>query len=204
MVGQRAYDWMYRHWAPWDSVGVRSELRALLDSGEVSPQTHPRSIDLGCGTGANVVFLAEQGYDAYGVDFSEVALDKARRRAADAGVLEKATFVNGDLTAGAVAGLDGRFDLLTDFGTLDDLRPAGRRAMALLAAALARPGGVMLFWCFYKAAKDLPWMSFRGPSKVAPAVEPGEEQDLFGEHFDLRPGPDTGTDIARCFVMTRR
>lgn len=203
MVGQRAYDWMYRHFAPWDSVGVRGELRALLDEEAISPETHPRSIDLGCGTGANVVFLAERGHDAFGVDFSEVALDKARQRAADAGMLDRTRFVQGDLTHGPLPGIEGRFDLLTDFGTLDDLRPEGRRAMAAIAAGLARPGAIMLFWCFYAAKRDLPWMSFQGPSRVAPAIEPGEEQDLFGADFDIRPGPATGMDIARCFVMTR-
>ena len=29
-----AYDLMYRVWAPWDSVGVRDDLRGLLESGQ--------------------------------------------------------------------------------------------------------------------------------------------------------------------------
>jgi SAM-dependent methyltransferase len=70
MVGRRAYDLMYRWWAPWDAVGVRPELRHLLADVTVSPDTHPRAIDLGCGTGANVVYLAEQGFRPTGVDFS--------------------------------------------------------------------------------------------------------------------------------------
>jgi hypothetical protein len=45
---------MYRSWAPWDRVGVRPQLRRLVEAGEVTPGTHPRAIDLGCGTGANV------------------------------------------------------------------------------------------------------------------------------------------------------
>ena len=80
------YDWMYRVWAPWDAVGVRDDLRELLDSGRVTPHSHPRAVDLGCGTGANAVYLAEHGFEVVGVDFSPVALAKAEARAAEAGV----------------------------------------------------------------------------------------------------------------------
>ena len=119
------YDAMYRVWAPWDAVGVRDDLRSLLESGRVTATSHPRVVDLGCGTGANAVFLAEHGFQVVGVDFSPVALAKAEARAAKAGVACR--FVAGDLTAD-LSGLGGPFDLALDFGTLDDLgarRPPG-------------------------------------------------------------------------------
>lgn len=204
MVGRRLYDLMYRSWAPWDRVGVRDELRAFLDEGVVSPTRHPRAVDLGCGTGANVVFLAEQGFETWGVDFSRVALDQAEQRARTAGVSDRTHFLYGDLTGREIPGLPEPFDLLLDFGTLDDLDAEGRRAMANLAVRLSRPGSVMLFWCFYAAPEDLPLLSFHGPSRLAPAVQPGEEQRLFGDHFDIRHGPQPTTDNpAACFVMTR-
>jgi SAM-dependent methyltransferase len=37
-----------------------------------------RALDLACGEGRNAVWLAEQGWQVTGVDFSEVALEKAR------------------------------------------------------------------------------------------------------------------------------
>lgn len=204
MVGHRVYDLFYRFWAPWDGVGVRPELRAFLDAGEVTAVTHPRAIDLGCGTGANVVHLAEQGFDAHGVDFSQVALEAARRRAREAAVADRCRFVRADLTAGPLDELPGTFDLALDFGTLDDLPPHGRRTMAELAAALVRPGGKMLFWCFYARREDLPVISFHGPSRLASAVRPGEEEELFAEHFDIAPGPPVGADaLTACFVLTR-
>ncbi|MDX1657770.1 MAG: class I SAM-dependent methyltransferase [Nitriliruptorales bacterium] len=203
MVGSRAYDLMYRYWAPWDAVGVRTELREFLDDWDVSPRTHPRAIDLGCGTGANVVHLASEGYDAHGVDFSAVAIEKARARAREAQV--DATFVIGDLTADDIPGIDGAFDLLVDFGTLDDLASDGRREMAATVVRLSRPGSLFLFWCFYAARQDLPFISFHGPSRLAPAIEPGEERALFGDQFDIEDGPPVDPRIgARCFVMTRR
>jgi hypothetical protein len=99
MVGPFLYDAMYRWGAPWDGVGVREELLRLLDLGEVTPATHPEAIDLGCGTGANVVELARRGFAATGVDFSSVALRKARARADHAGVHVRTRFLEIDLTA---------------------------------------------------------------------------------------------------------
>ena len=44
------------------------------------------ALDVACGEGRNAVWLAEQGWRATGVDFSKVALEKARRLAAIRGV----------------------------------------------------------------------------------------------------------------------
>jgi SAM-dependent methyltransferase len=205
VVSARLYDAMYRRgWAPWDAVGVRDELRALLERGEVTPASHPRTIDLGCGTGANVVELADRGFEATGVDLSRVALEQAAERARAAGVAERCHFVHADLTAPAFTeAVPGPFDLVLDFGTLDDLRPAGRRAMAAHIARLARPGAVVLFWCFHARREDLPRISFHGPSRLAPALEPGEEQELFAQDFHIetfaRPHPHVA-----CFLLRRR
>jgi SAM-dependent methyltransferase len=45
-----------------------------------------RAIDLACGEGRNAIWLAEQGWQAVGVDFSEVGLQKARELASARGV----------------------------------------------------------------------------------------------------------------------
>lgn len=204
MVSPKVYDVMYRWWAPWDRVGFRPELRRLLDAGHVSPATHPRAIDLGCGTGANVVELAARGFDATGVDFSTVALGKARERAAATGVEDRCRFLEVDLTAPALpAEVGGSYDLVLDFGTLDDLRPAVRDRMAAHMADLTRPDGIVLFWCFHAWRSELPRVSFHGPSRMAPGLEPGEEQRLFGAAFEVelfaRPH-----QFAACFLLRRR
>lgn len=206
MVGSRAYDFMYRYWVPWDSVGVRDDLRWLLDSGRLDRTRGTRAVDLGCGTGANVVFLAEQGFEATGVDFSRVAIGKARERAAEAGVVDRCRFIEADLTADeGVHDLGGPYDLLIDFGTLDDLRPDGRRAMAATVRRLSRPGSLLLLWCFYARRDELPRISFHGPSRMAPGLEPGEETQLFGDVFDIETvhARRDGLPIA-CFLLSRR
>ena len=192
---------MYRYWAPWDRVGVRDDLVALLATGRVEPETHPRSIDLGCGTGANVVYLAQRGFQSFGVDFSPVALRKGAERARKAGVGERCVFARGDLTADAIPGVEGPFDLLIDFGTLDDLGRVGRRAMASTIVRLSRPGSLFLLWCFFSELADLPKFSVSGPSRLAPGIQAGEALELFGNAFEIepfsRPSPTTASFLLR-------
>jgi SAM-dependent methyltransferase len=201
MAGARLYDWLYRFWAPWDGIGVRDDLRSFLHERQVTPATHPRAIDLGCGTGANVVHLAERGFDAYGVDFSPVAIRKANERAAEAGVAP--TFVVGDLTADSIDGVEGPFDLLIDFGTLDDLRGEKRRAMASTITRLSRPGSLFLEYCFYGRAEDLPRISFRGTSRMS-HIAPGELEELFGADWEVAPFNEYPEWKIAVFVLTRR
>lgn len=87
------YEILYRYFrAPW-GMGPRDELVRLVENRSIQPG---RAIDLGCGTGANAIFLAQHGFEVTGVDFSEAAIEKARQRAEAAGV--QVNFVVDDLT----------------------------------------------------------------------------------------------------------
>jgi len=90
-VGRWAYDLMYRFGAPWEGAD-RVELRRLVQDGRCAPATlrrpgapAARAIDLGCGAGGVALELADAGFEVTGVDFSPVALRKARE-AAEQGV----------------------------------------------------------------------------------------------------------------------
>ncbi len=97
-----------------------------------------RALDLACGEGRNAVWLAEQGWAATGVDFSDVGLDKGRRLATDRGV--EVDWVCADATTWE-PGRDG-YDLVAVFYLQ---LPADQRgqAMAVAGRALA-PGGTLL------------------------------------------------------------
>ncbi|MBD8870718.1 class I SAM-dependent methyltransferase [Nocardioides donggukensis] len=58
----------------------RSLLRAAL------PAAPARIADLGCGTGTLTVLLAEEGHRVHGVDFAPAMVERARRKAQDAGL----------------------------------------------------------------------------------------------------------------------
>jgi len=196
------YDLLYRRGAPWEG-GPRSELVGLVDSGRLDSRTNPRAIDLGCGSGANSVLLAEHGFDVTGVDFSPVALGKARALASEHGVT--ATFVQGDLTASHIPGVDGPFDLLVDYGTLDDLKGARRDAMAATIIRLSKPGAIFLLWCFCAEPSDLPLISFNGPSRLSGALTEREIARMFEKSFSIErlPEPPRGSFFG-CFLLTKR
>jgi SAM-dependent methyltransferase len=200
MVKAWAYDLMYRFWAPWDSIGVRRTLRALVETAVIDPRSYPRTLDLGCGTGANVVYLAKQGFESHGVDFSEVAIRKAKRRAAEAGV--EVNLVVGDLTASSIEGIEGRYDFLLDFGTLDDLRGEAREKMAATITRLSRPGSKYLEYCFYGRTEELPWFSFSGTSRLS-HIAPGELEELYGGEWQVEMLTEDPEWRVATFLLTR-
>ncbi len=109
------YELGYRHWRmPWES-GPRSELVELVRTGRLEPC---RALDLGCGSGANAVFLAEHGFEVTGVDFAAAALDKADRLAKAAGV--DVVWVKDDLTK--LRRLGGEFDVQRETAALLHVR----------------------------------------------------------------------------------
>jgi len=73
-------------------------------SGLVNPQlatytaamTPRRAVDVGCGEGADVMWLAKHGWDVTGIDFSAAGLDRAQQHADVAGVLSSITWVQAD------------------------------------------------------------------------------------------------------------
>lgn len=76
----KQFDWdaAYRVGAPpWDTGSPAEELVRLIDNGAVRPC---EVLDIGCGTGANAVFLAKRRFDVTAVDVSPLAIERARVR----------------------------------------------------------------------------------------------------------------------------
>ena len=68
---------------PWDTGQPSKELQRTIREAGIQPS---RAIELGCGTGTNAIWLAQQGFEVTAVDFSALALEKARQKATEAGV----------------------------------------------------------------------------------------------------------------------
>ena len=97
-----------------------------------------RAVDLACGEGRNSIWLAEQGWQVTGVDFSAVGLAKARRFA---DLWEaKVTWIESSVEAWAppLGGCD-----LVAVLYLQLPQPARSAALAVAASAVA-PGGMLL------------------------------------------------------------
>ncbi|NEA29543.1 class I SAM-dependent methyltransferase, partial [Actinomadura bangladeshensis] len=99
------------------------------------------ALDLGCGEGADAIWLARRGWRVTGTDISRTALERAARHAADAGVAGRVDWRRHDL---AESFPEGAYDLVTAM-FLHSLDPAMPRAAILRqAAAAVAPGGVLL------------------------------------------------------------
>jgi len=172
------YEMMYRTArVPWD-VGARKELVALVESGKLRPG---RAIDLGSGTASNCIFLAQHGFQVTGVDYAAAAIEMGRARAEEAGV--EVDFLVDDLTD--LRQVTGTFDLLVDYGTLDDLRPGDRDRYLTNILPLTRPGSQYLLYCFEWSIRWWERLLFRLVLFSAMAMEPGEVERRFGEHFHI-------------------
>lgn len=98
-----------------------------------------RALDLACGEGRNAIWLAGRGWHATGVDFSGVALAKARRLAAQRGV--DVEWVEADVRSWRPATT---FDLVIVFYLqlpAEERTPAFKMAAGAVAA---RPGSRLL------------------------------------------------------------
>ena len=104
-----------------------------------------RALDLGCGTGTTVLWLAQQGWTAVGVDFSPLAIESARRKA---DWTSGAMFVEGDVTRLDELEVGGPFDLVLDVGCFHGLPARRRDAYVRQAAGVARPGARMMIFAF--------------------------------------------------------
>jgi SAM-dependent methyltransferase len=135
---------------PWDSGITPPEIVALIEKDGLAPG---RAIDLGCGTGTNVVYLADHGWQATGVDFIGRAIRRARRKARRAGVAPRTRFIRGDLTRLSPSDLGDSFDLAVDIGCCHALPLSGRAHYARSVRSLVRPGGLFMLYAFRRSAE---------------------------------------------------
>lgn len=124
---------------PWDSGISPPELLQYI-------REHPpgRAIDLGCGTGTNVITMAQSGWETVGVDFAATAIFLARRKARAQGV--QARFLVRDVTR--ISGVQGPFNLALDMGCLHSQED--KPAYLLELKRLLAPGGHWLLYAFFR------------------------------------------------------
>ena len=131
----RREDWD-RRYADVESLWSAKPNRFLV--AEVEGLPPGRALDLACGEGQNAIWLATLGWDVVGVDFSEVAIAKARARATRDGVavdFAVADLVEYEPEADA-------YDLVVLLYL--HLSPHERRLVLERASAALAPGGTLL------------------------------------------------------------
>lgn len=160
---------------------------------EAADLTPGRALDLGCGEGADAVWLARQGWHVTGTDISGVALERAARHAEEAGVGDRVEWQRHDFAESFPAG---EFDLVSAC-FLHSYGDFPRARILRTAAAAVAPGGVLLVaghaggpsWDPDKHAE----IDFPTPEQVLAQLElpeGGWEVLLAEEHVQALTGPD--------------
>jgi len=98
------------------------------------------ALDLGCGEGADAIWLAQHGWSVTAVDVSQIALRRAQRHAESAGVSKNIEWQQCDLT---VSFPDGLFDLVSAQFLHSPVDFPRERVLRAAADAVA-PGGRLL------------------------------------------------------------
>jgi len=157
---------------PWEGDTPPRELTELIQKNTINPC---RVIDIGCGTGTTVIYLAEMGFEAYGLDISGVAISKAEKKAFNKMV--RCIFYNMDFRETSTVKRIGEFDLAIDVGCFHSLHPGTDRIRYLNSLnTILKKDGKYLLWCFKKSSL----CSF-GP----PGVEEDEVESLFKDNFKI-------------------
>src|SRR5580700_8201271 len=74
------FEAIYAGQPPWD---IGKPQKPFID---IADQITGSVLDAGCGTGDNALFLASRGNAVTGIDFLEMPIQRAHRKAADRGV----------------------------------------------------------------------------------------------------------------------
>ena len=144
----------------WGDVRIPKELKDLVET--YKPKT---SLELGCGLGRFSAFMAEQGTKATGVDFSSVAIEKAKKRIVNAE--HKPTFIVGDVTN--LVMIDEPFDVSFDVGCFHCLDEQEQQKYVSEVYKLLKPGATHLIWAMDSSPRDIKL----GPKYIAKVFADG-------------------------------
>jgi SAM-dependent methyltransferase len=139
-------------------------------------QHHPpgRALDLGCGTGTNLLTLAQHGWQVTGVDFAARAIKKANKRLAQAGE-QAELFVNDVTDLHEIAGL---FDLILDIGCFHGLSEDEVEKYIRNLDRLLAPDGFFLLYGFFKQSDGSgTGMTEKDLEAVKTLLDPVERKD---------------------------
>ncbi len=131
-----------------DSRAGSSALKPFVEFLEKEGKTNLVGVEMGCGKGRNVMWLAQQPVctKVFGFDFSDVAIDVAKTRAAEDGASEKTQFDVMDATQSW--GYDSNFfDFGVDCTASTDIESVeGRKNAVAEMYRVLKPGGYFLVY----------------------------------------------------------
>ncbi|HEX4128898.1 MAG TPA: class I SAM-dependent methyltransferase [Pirellulales bacterium] len=134
------FEQMYEGQAPWDTGRPQPAFVKLEAAGEIRGSV----LDVGCGTGEHVLYLASKGHEAWGIDYVPLAIERAKRKAADRKITANFLVAN----ALELAKLARQFDTVIDSGLFHTFSDEERPAFVRGLADVVRRGGLLHILCF--------------------------------------------------------
>lgn len=150
------FDNDYKGTPPWDIGHPQPAYANLARTGQIQGSV----LDVGCGTGENALYLAQQGHEVWGIDFSPLAIEKAREKASARRI--QATFQVAD--ALDLHKLKKTFDTVIDSGLFHVFSDEERLLFVKGLESVLKPGGTYYLLCF---GNQQSW-NIRRPRLVSP------------------------------------
>jgi cyclopropane fatty-acyl-phospholipid synthase-like methyltransferase len=137
---------LFQYWyfgkPKWDTGISPPELLEFIETHKPA-----RAIDLGCGTGTNVITLTKAGWKVTGVDFAPRAIQLAKQKL-------KTANIQADLHASDVTklnGITGPYDLALDIGCFHSIQKDGKAKYLKQLDRILAPNGFWLMYGFLKS-----------------------------------------------------
>ena len=160
----------YRTTPPWDIGRPQPAFVGLVQAGELTGNT---VLDVGCGTGENAFYLAQNGFSVVGVDLSTRAIVAAKAKAEEGKLKIDFRLAN----ALSLEFESGRFDNIIDSGLFHTFTDNDRISFAREIARVLTPNGRYFMLCF----SDKEPTDWGGPRRITKE----EIEITFSPHFNI-------------------
>ena len=192
------FEQMYQSQAPWDTGRPQPDIIKLAEAGQIRGSV----LDVGCGTGENVLYLASRGHECWGIDFVPVVIERAKAKATQRGI--DAHFVVGN--ALELGKLGRQFETVIDCGLFHTFSDEERLTFVRSLTEVLSADGLLYLLCF----------SDEQPGTLGPRrISQQEIRDVFHDgwnvkqieptHFESIPRPgglEFGPDGPKAWLTT--
>jgi len=139
-VQANSFESAYAGTPPWDIGRPQPAIIRLAETNQITGWV----LDVGCGTGENLLYLAERGFVAMGIDGAPTAIKKARAKAKRRGL--NAQFEVADALNLSIP--TRQFDTVIDSGLFHVFSDEDRAPFRDSLGRVIRLGGVYFLMCF--------------------------------------------------------